>query len=122
MADDNDGAESVLAGGWLSPRTLLHKTTKFVLNAAHGKTRSLIPTSDIGTVAETGVVDWIEDVEDDDIAAGMGEEVEQTIMVPERDVLMGRWSECAVASGEGRSPTPPGMMRLSRSVPPRRRT
>ncbi|KAJ2181659.1 F-box protein: endocytic membrane traffic, recycling ReCYcling 1 [Coemansia sp. RSA 551] len=122
MADDNDGAESVLAGGWLSPRTLLHKTTKFVLNAAHGKTRSLIPTSDIGTVAETGVVDWIEDVEDDDIAAGMGEEVEQTIMVPERDVLMGRWSECAAASGEGRSPTPPGMMRLSRSVPPRRRT
>ncbi|KAJ1852687.1 F-box protein: endocytic membrane traffic, recycling ReCYcling 1 [Coemansia sp. RSA 1822] len=120
MADDNDGAESVLSSGWLSPRTLLHKTTKFVLNAAHGKTRSLIPTSDIGTVAETGVVDWIEEAEED--VADAKEEVEQTMVVPERDVLMGRWSEYVAASGEGRSPTPPGMMRLSRSVPPRRRT
>ncbi|KAJ2339606.1 hypothetical protein GGF43_006611, partial [Coemansia sp. RSA 2618] len=51
--------------------------------------------------------------------------VERTMVVPERDVLMGQWAGFEVANegAEGRSPTPPGMLRV-RSIlpPPRRRT
>ncbi|KAJ2740865.1 F-box protein: endocytic membrane traffic, recycling ReCYcling 1 [Coemansia sp. BCRC 34301] len=66
--DDDPGSSGRLTPSWLampSPRALLDRTTKFVLNAAHGKSRSLIPTTDntltTSRFDETGIVDWDDD-------------------------------------------------------------
>ncbi|KAJ1847987.1 F-box protein: endocytic membrane traffic, recycling ReCYcling 1 [Coemansia sp. RSA 2708] len=130
MGEDS-GDEAGIGGGWLSPRTLLDKTTKFVLNAAHGKTRTLLPTTEPAGrgFAETGVLDWGDDIDagaEDEAEEHAAEPQEHLMLVPERDVLCGRWNDCAVVGDEqsALSPAPPGMLRIVRPAvpPPRRRT
>ncbi|KAJ2458391.1 hypothetical protein GGI02_006012, partial [Coemansia sp. RSA 2322] len=67
MSDSDEASDG---GGWrapswlgmASPRALLDRTTKFVLNAAHGKNRSLLPTSDNSLTTTrfdgTGIDGW----------------------------------------------------------------
>ncbi|KAJ2546290.1 hypothetical protein GGH95_006885, partial [Coemansia sp. RSA 1836] len=75
--DDDPGSPGRLTPSWLampSPRALLDRTTKFVLNAAHGKSRSLIPTTDntltTSRFDETGIVDWDDDNDGDQSSGG----------------------------------------------------
>ncbi|KAJ2884414.1 F-box protein: endocytic membrane traffic, recycling ReCYcling 1 [Coemansia aciculifera] len=125
----SDGDEDAVNSGrltpsWLampSPRALLDRTTKFVLNAAHGKSRSLIPTTDNSMTTSrfdgTGIVDWDDndgdvsdegshkdnddDVDDDDVATSLAPAGENcvwrrtsrdTALVLEHDVLRGYWN------------------------------
>ncbi|KAJ2702212.1 F-box protein: endocytic membrane traffic, recycling ReCYcling 1 [Coemansia sp. IMI 209128] len=116
--DEDAGTSGRLTPSWLampSPRALLDRTTKFVLNAAHGKSRSLIPTTDNSMTTsrfdETGIVDWDDndgDVSDDgshndydDAPTSLsptGEDCvwrrtgKSTALVLERDVLRGYWN------------------------------
>ncbi|KAJ1720699.1 F-box protein: endocytic membrane traffic, recycling ReCYcling 1 [Coemansia erecta] len=119
--DESSGAGSSAAqmAKWLglaSPRELLDRTTKFVLNAAHGKSRSLIPTSDEGPhraehFGETGVVDWEEEEEEGEETEEEREEAdegterrqraESALAVLESEILQGRWNEYALASDSG---------------------
>ncbi|KAJ2785747.1 F-box protein: endocytic membrane traffic, recycling ReCYcling 1 [Coemansia interrupta] len=99
--------------GLASPRELLDRTTKFVLNAAHGKSRSLIPTSDEGPhrtehFGSTGVVDWEEEAEEEEEEAEAEEEesehrrrAEGALAVLESEILQGRWNEYALMSDSG---------------------
>ncbi|KAJ2817670.1 hypothetical protein GGI24_005329, partial [Coemansia furcata] len=120
--EDVDGSAK-LTPSWLtmpSPRALLDRTTKFVLNAAHGKSRSLIPTTDNSATTSrfngTGIVDWDDngsddgsykyneednDDEGDDVATSLSPAGENcvwhrtgsdTALVLERDVLRGYWN------------------------------
>ncbi|KAJ2910162.1 hypothetical protein GGI21_001154, partial [Coemansia aciculifera] len=120
-SDDDLGSPGRMTPSWLampSPRALLDRTTKFVLNAAHGKSRSLIPTTDNALTTsrfdETGIVDWDDsgdgdednnnhegDDEDDDDSASLSPAVEScvwrrtgrdTALVLESDVLKGYWN------------------------------
>ncbi|KAJ1950707.1 hypothetical protein EC988_004287, partial [Linderina pennispora] len=109
-----------------SPKALLDRTTKFVLNAAHGKSRSLIPTTDnnnrSGTFNETGIVDWEEDddvyddeEDEEELDSGLYEGGDDamfgpdsrryirqardgTLLVNENDVLMGFWNSSQIVS------------------------
>ncbi|KAJ1770800.1 F-box protein: endocytic membrane traffic, recycling ReCYcling 1 [Coemansia sp. RSA 1843] len=165
--DDHGNAGKLAPSTWLSvpsPRTLLDRTTKFVLNAAHGKSRSLIPTTDDASLDNTSFAET--SVQADDIdsnslrihgitdlmadrSAAFGDEVddegyrqqqqhkqsnstcnEQTLVVPEVDVLAGKWNAFHILStpsdkkgfsddeaehyNDGRSTTPPGMLRIRR--------
>ncbi|KAJ2841601.1 hypothetical protein GGI22_007832, partial [Coemansia erecta] len=69
--DDDPGTGGKLAtSAWLSvpsPRTLLDRTTKFVLNAAHGKSRSLIPTTDDASLDTTDFMETSVQTESDDV-------------------------------------------------------
>ncbi|KAJ1850117.1 hypothetical protein LPJ73_003603, partial [Coemansia sp. RSA 2703] len=109
--------------GLASPRELLDRTTKFVLNAAHGKSRSLIPTSDLGVhntenFVSTGVVDWEEDEdaeeeEQEDPVQERRKQRESALAVLESEILQGRWNEYALASdSDSSSETAAGMMRV----------
>ncbi|KAJ2625143.1 F-box protein: endocytic membrane traffic, recycling ReCYcling 1 [Coemansia spiralis] len=163
--EDDQANTGKLAPSWLSmpsPRTLLDRTTKFVLNATHGKSRSLIPTTedtlDGGSFIETSV-----QAEGDETSPELGAKVmaeidtsevdntyyskkkegesdnEGTIVVPETDVLLGKWNSFHILSKidrigpvdegeETRSITPPGMLRIrpikepNQKLPPRIRT
>ncbi|KAI8323008.1 hypothetical protein GQ54DRAFT_126374 [Martensiomyces pterosporus] len=120
---DDFSGPSKLTHSWLnvpSPKALLDRTTKFVLNAAHGKSRSLIPTSDsplrTSRFDETGVVDWEEDSDDNDDGEygfeengleeeAAGEEMHRghrvkdgMVLVPEVDVLRGYWNTAQIVS------------------------
>ncbi|KAJ2649275.1 F-box protein: endocytic membrane traffic, recycling ReCYcling 1 [Coemansia sp. RSA 1250] len=124
MADDkdSDGSEGLnLTSSWLSPRSLLDRTTKFVLNAAHGKSRSLLPTTENDrSVTETGILDWEDEEEDEEEEEEEEEEAQPTLVVPEHDVLAGRWNAYLIADQDEKlSPLPRGMLRV---IPPRKRT
>ncbi|KAJ1886853.1 hypothetical protein LPJ66_009424, partial [Kickxella alabastrina] len=149
MSDYDDlSTETNKGNSWLalpSPKALLDRTTKFVLNAAQGKSRSLIPTSDnqlqSTMFSETGVIDWEdapvhaeEEEEEGEEDKGAVVRVRRTRVVPEREVLQGAWNGCAIVNDgdsdsedSGRSGTPPGMVRIrvglraSTALPPRRR-
>ncbi|KAJ2560000.1 F-box protein: endocytic membrane traffic, recycling ReCYcling 1 [Coemansia sp. RSA 1933] len=180
--DDTGNASKLAAATWLSvpsPRTLLDRTTKFVLNAAHGKSRSLIPTTDdisldnevfTETSVQTegdeadgssvrihGTTDLLTDLfEDDDESGRLRQQqqqqlsqnknygAEKTLVVPEIDVLAGKWNAFHIVStkdnteesdyddepeSKNRSATPPGMLRircvrdgLDQQMPLRKRT
>ncbi|KAJ2159677.1 F-box protein: endocytic membrane traffic, recycling ReCYcling 1 [Coemansia sp. RSA 552] len=113
------------SGSWLGmavPRSLLDRTAKFVLSAAQGNSRSLLPTTDEGpgVVAETAVVDMEdeeydkEEEEEDDKEEGLSLELRPRL-VPEREVLAGRWAGYEVSAAEA------GLVRVS-GLPARRRT
>ncbi|KAJ2704187.1 F-box protein: endocytic membrane traffic, recycling ReCYcling 1 [Coemansia sp. IMI 203386] len=122
----DDGSTNTNIPSWIalpSPKALLDRTTKFVLNAAHGKSRSLIPTND-DTIqrtiefGETGIIDWdeeedepdTEDIRDDggDLAEEQDEEVfgglslgrKSTLMVLESEILQGKWNDYAIETRE----------------------
>ncbi|KAJ2724032.1 F-box protein: endocytic membrane traffic, recycling ReCYcling 1 [Coemansia sp. Benny D115] len=114
--EDDPSSRSSFSAAWLalpSPKTIFDKTTKFVLNAAHGKSRSLIPTTDetilrTADFGETGVIDWDDDLqihrEDEDEDAAFARQLlddsqrisEQQLVVPEKEVLKGRWNRWEV--------------------------
>lgn len=158
MSDSSDGGGGnsnidKLTPSWLtvpSPRTLLDRTTKFVLTAAHGNSRSLIPTTEddlVDQFRETSIGEW--DDEEKDVASEDKEEEateevveevkqERTMLVPEFEVLEGKWNAYDIAGSSDenddyRLDTPSGTVRLVRMsdselrrrkalVPPRRRT
>ncbi|KAJ2493048.1 F-box protein: endocytic membrane traffic, recycling ReCYcling 1 [Coemansia sp. RSA 2050] len=127
--DEDAGTSGRLTPSWLampSPRALLDRTTKFVLNAAHGKSRSLIPTTDNSMTTsrfdETGIVDWDDndgDVSDDGSHEGSDETPtslspagegcvwrrtgKSTALVLECDVLRGHWNAYQLAPSEALS-------------------
>ncbi|KAJ1938642.1 hypothetical protein FBU59_004377, partial [Linderina macrospora] len=132
MSDYEDEVTGIskLTPAWLampSPKALLDRTTKFVLNAAHGKSRSLIPSTDNDSRSsefkETGVVDWEheedacgdEDDEEldnnfddgDDALFGQSsrrfirQASDGTLLVNEGDVLMGYWNSSQIVSQMG---------------------
>ncbi|KAJ2521116.1 F-box protein: endocytic membrane traffic, recycling ReCYcling 1 [Coemansia sp. RSA 1939] len=74
--DDNTNSDKpTTVSTWLSvpsPRTLLDRTTKFVLNAAHGKSRSLIPTTDdASSIDNVSFIETSIQTEGDDDAADL---------------------------------------------------
>ncbi|KAJ2781569.1 F-box protein: endocytic membrane traffic, recycling ReCYcling 1 [Coemansia javaensis] len=106
--------------GWLSvpnPRGLLDRTAALVLNATHGS-RTLLPTSDVGAEAGDTQVGGIEDAaqwdgreEDEEEEEEQGEAWRrESRVVPEREVLRGRWNRWAVAAAEGGT----GLVRIER--------
>ncbi|KAJ2044191.1 F-box protein: endocytic membrane traffic, recycling ReCYcling 1 [Coemansia sp. S16] len=148
---DEDAVNSGrLTPSWLampSPRALLDRTTKFVLNAAHGKSRSLIPTTDNSMTTsrfdETGIVDWddndgdVSDGEshkgnednddDDDVATSLvptGENCvwrrtgKDTALVLEHDVLRGYWNAYQLTSSDPLSRDDGGYDSARSATPP----
>ncbi|KAJ1781747.1 hypothetical protein LPJ59_006978, partial [Coemansia sp. RSA 2399] len=171
--DDPGTAGKLPTSAWLSvpsPRTLLDRTTKFVLNAAHGKSRSLIPTTDDASLDATDFAETSVQAEGDDVGnnnalriddtidliidesaafdreSGQRQQQqqqqkrqqkqqqvendrdEQTLVVPEVDVLLGKWNAFHILSTtsnndigaderedyDNRPATPPGMLRIRR--------
>ncbi|KAJ2881505.1 hypothetical protein FB639_002602, partial [Coemansia asiatica] len=127
MSDyDDENAANANKPSWIalpSPKAIIDRTTKFVLNAAHGKSRSLIPTNEEDTVqrtiefGETGVIDWDEEEElnagnmhQDEMGNQEDEEEEEeeralgqlslrrknTLLVLESEILKGKWNGYAI--------------------------
>ncbi|KAJ2611593.1 F-box protein: endocytic membrane traffic, recycling ReCYcling 1 [Coemansia sp. RSA 1365] len=109
-SSDEETNRTTFGRNWLAvsgARTLLDKTTKFVLTAAHGS-RSLIPTTEtLGTESETttGVVedsdsdgDNAHDDEDLMQQQRAAEECWREVVVAEREVLRGRCNSGLVVS------------------------
>ncbi|PIA15712.1 hypothetical protein COEREDRAFT_9180 [Coemansia reversa NRRL 1564] len=131
-SSDEETTQTAFGRNWLAvsgARTLLDKTTKFVLTAAHGS-RSLIPTTEtLGADSETatGVVadsdsDGDDAHNDEDLIQQQraAEECWREVVVAEREVLRGRWNSGLVV-GEDAGKVRMRMRRLSQQ-PPRIRT
>ncbi|KAJ2795507.1 hypothetical protein H4R20_005855, partial [Coemansia guatemalensis] len=110
-SSDEETKRTAFGGNWLAAsgaRTLLAKTTKFMLTAAHGS-RSLIPTTETGGAeveTATGVVaDSDSDNDDGHADEDPVQQQQQTaddgwreVVVAEREVLKGRWNSGTVVS------------------------
>ncbi|KAJ2078709.1 F-box protein: endocytic membrane traffic, recycling ReCYcling 1 [Coemansia sp. RSA 988] len=107
---DEETKRTVFGGNWLAAsgaRTLLAKTTKFVLTAAHGS-RSLIPTTETGGAENDTVTGVVADSDSDsDDGNNDGDPAQQQqaadecwreVVMTEREVLRGRCNSGTVVS------------------------